>query len=111
MNGILGMTQLLQLTGLNPHKQEMIDTLQSSGTSLLRILNEILDISRIEAGRLDLNPVSIKLSSVIGEALELVRPPHDSEEDPAHRSHRSRNPHSSLWRSLAHQTDCLELPG
>ncbi len=74
MNGILGMTQLLQSTGLNPEQQEMIDTLQSSGSSLLRILNEILDISRIEAGRLDLNPVSINLSSVIGEALELVRP-------------------------------------
>jgi signal transduction histidine kinase/ligand-binding sensor domain-containing protein/ActR/RegA family two-component response regulator len=74
MNGILGMTQLLQSTGLNPQQQEMIDTLQSSGSSLLRILNEILDISRIEAGRLDLNPVPIKLSSVIAETMELVRP-------------------------------------
>ncbi len=55
MNAVLGMTQLvLQDTQLNPEHRDALETVQSSGSALLNILNDILDLSKIEAGRLEL---------------------------------------------------------
>ena len=55
MNGVIGMVHMLKNTPLNADQQEKLLTLESSARGLLSILNDILDISKIEAGRLDLN--------------------------------------------------------
>ncbi len=55
MNGVLGMLQLLELTPLNDEQLEYIDTLKISGESLLRLINGLLDLSKIEAGKLELD--------------------------------------------------------
>jgi signal transduction histidine kinase len=54
MNGVVGMLQLLASAGLPPQQREYVDIAKSSALSLLRILSDILDLSRIEAGKLEL---------------------------------------------------------
>jgi signal transduction histidine kinase/ActR/RegA family two-component response regulator len=53
MNGMLGMAELMETTPLRPAQREMLATVRESGESLLAILNDILDISKLEAGRLE----------------------------------------------------------
>ncbi len=61
LNGILGMSQALQSRNLSAEEADMVATILESSKSLMTILNDILDLSKIEAGRLDLNPVSTDL--------------------------------------------------
>jgi len=62
MNAILGFTNLLQKETLNERSQEFVNSIQSSGESLLAIINDILDFSKIEAGmmRIESNPFSLR---------------------------------------------------
>lgn len=71
MNGILGMVQLLKDSHLNPKQNEMIDTVKSCGDSLLTILNDILDLSKVESGKLELEEVNFNLNKCVKEALML----------------------------------------
>ncbi|WP_373008060.1 response regulator [Hyphomonas sp.] len=57
LNGIIGMSEALQHRELHHADREMVDTIVESSHSLLVLLNDILDLSRIEAGRLDISPV------------------------------------------------------
>ena len=56
MNAILGFTELLEPEGLTPRQSEYVRAIRDSGASLLQLINDILDLSKLEAGRLELHP-------------------------------------------------------
>jgi PAS domain S-box-containing protein len=72
MNGVLGMAQLLSETKLSREQVEMIEVIQSSGDSLLTILNDILDLSKIESGKFELEKVNFNLKKCVEEAMYLL---------------------------------------
>jgi two-component system, sensor histidine kinase and response regulator len=72
LNGILGMTTLALQTKLSPEQQEYLDTIKSSAESLLAIVNDILDFSRIEARRLDLEHTEFDLREAVGDAAKVL---------------------------------------
>jgi len=76
MNGILGMAQLLLMSGVSENEQrEYARTILNSGQTLLTLLNDILDLSKVEAGKLELNPTVFDPKSVIEEVASLFAAP------------------------------------
>jgi PAS domain S-box-containing protein len=73
MNAVIGMTELLLLTQLSDEQREYIEIVRDSGQSLLRVLNDILDYSKIEAGKLELETVEFDLPGQIESVVELLR--------------------------------------
>jgi len=65
MNAIIGMAELLTYEQLNPRQIEYVNDITTSAKSLLDIINDILDLSKIEAGRLELNPVHYDFPAMI----------------------------------------------
>jgi signal transduction histidine kinase/CheY-like chemotaxis protein len=74
MNGIVGMAELLTDTALSDEQRLFADTIRSSGEALLVIINDILDYSKIEAGRLSLHPEPFDLERVMHEVAMLLQP-------------------------------------
>jgi two-component system, sensor histidine kinase and response regulator len=72
LNGVIGMAQLLKRTRLDPEQEEYTSIVSSSADSLLLLLNDILDYSKIEAGRIELEHVSYRLPIVLGDAAGLM---------------------------------------
>ncbi len=72
MNGVLGFTQLLQLSELTPQQQEFIAAIRSSAESLLRVINDVLDFSKIESGHMEIEAAPFRLEACVEEALETV---------------------------------------
>ncbi|MDV7340736.1 PAS domain S-box protein [Terasakiella sp. A23] len=75
LNAILGFAQLLGISrkhALSDRQQTQVDQIVQAGHHLLELINEILDLSRIEAGRLNLNLENISLQSVVDDCLPLV---------------------------------------
>jgi len=72
MNGVIGMTGLLLDTPLAPEQREYAETVRTSGEALLTIVNDILDVSKIEAGKLEIESVGFDLEVVLGEVNELL---------------------------------------
>ena len=74
MNSILGFAQLLEMGDLNPGQKKGVNHIMKSGKHLLDLINEVLDISRIESGRLSLSLEPVQLSSLIPEMTDVIRP-------------------------------------
>lgn len=74
LNAILGFAQLLEMGQLNTTQKKGVDRILKSGKHLLDLINEVLDISRIEAGRMSLSLEPVQLSGVIAEMIEIVKP-------------------------------------
>jgi two-component system, sensor histidine kinase and response regulator len=72
MTGVLGMTGLLLDTPLSEEQREYVRIIQSSGEALLTIISDILDFSRIEAGRLTIDPIPFDLQNMVDEVVALV---------------------------------------
>ena len=72
MNGVLGMVDVMQQTPLTPEQRRMLHTIQSSSVSLLNILNDILDYSKIEAGKLQVESMPTQLREVAEGVMSLM---------------------------------------
>jgi PAS domain S-box-containing protein len=74
MNSILGFAQLLERKPLAPDEQRGVEHILKGGRHLLNLINEVLDIARIEANRQQLSLEPVRAGSVVREALNLIRP-------------------------------------
>lgn len=71
LNGVLGMLQLLKGTSLDRSQRFYVDTIASSGSSLMAVINDILDYARIESGKLSLENIEFDLEVLISDTLSL----------------------------------------
>ncbi len=74
LNAILGFAQLLELDELPENQASSVDQIQVAGRHLLSLINEVLDISRIEAGRVSLSTEPVEVSEVLDEVTTLLGP-------------------------------------
>jgi PAS domain S-box-containing protein len=74
LNAVLGFGQLLEVDQLTDDQHDSVDHILKAGRHLLDLINEVLDISRIEAGELALSPEPVLVSELIQEAVDLMRP-------------------------------------
>jgi two-component system sensor histidine kinase/response regulator len=74
LNAILGFSQLLEMDHLTPEQLEGVQQIRKGGRHLLDLINEVLDISRIEAGRMSLSLEPVPVARTLAEAVDLIRP-------------------------------------
>ena len=74
MSGVLGMTELLRFTKLTEEQQEYLDDIKTSADNLLSIINDILDLSKIEAGKIELEAADFSLQQSIRDIAALQMP-------------------------------------
>jgi two-component system, sensor histidine kinase and response regulator len=74
MNGVLGLTELLLETPLTDEQRPLVQTVRSSGETLLMIINDILDFSKIEAGRLEVESLDYDLYQAVEDVVQLLAP-------------------------------------
>lgn len=73
MNGVLGMTELLLGTPLSVKQRDYVQTIHSAGNELLTLINEILDITKLESGQIELDDVQFDLNAMIEDCLSIFR--------------------------------------
>ncbi|NTU75808.1 MAG: PAS domain S-box protein, partial [Anaerolineaceae bacterium] len=72
MNAVIGMTSLLLDTPLNEEQKDFVETVRTSGDTLLSLINDILDFSKIESGRMELELHPFEIQACLEEAMDLV---------------------------------------
>jgi CheY-like chemotaxis protein/signal transduction histidine kinase len=73
MNGVLGMTELLLGTPLSAKQRDYAQTIHSSGNELLTLINEILDITKLESGQIELDDVQFDLNALVEDCMDIFR--------------------------------------
>lgn len=81
LNGVLGVMDLLARTELTPEQRGHVEVATLSGEVLLRHVNDVLDITRVEAGRMDIERVPLTLEEIIEQVLEIGRPLADAKQN------------------------------
>ena len=111
MSGVIGMTGLLLDTPLTPEQREYAETARRSGEALLTIINDLLDLSKIEAGQLELEAIDFDLATAVEDVLDLLaeraraQGPGAGLRDPGRRARRGQ------WRSRSPPPDPPEPGG
>ncbi len=72
MNAVIGMTELLLQTPLQPEQREYATHVRASGEALLDLINDILDLSKIEAGKIELQPTEFGLREMVAEVMKIL---------------------------------------
>ncbi|HEY2561457.1 MAG TPA: ATP-binding protein [Caldimonas sp.] len=72
MNGVLGTTELLLDTPLMPSQRRLVETAHLSATALLTLIDDVLDLSRVQAGKLTLHPTTFDLRALVRDAADLM---------------------------------------
>ncbi len=75
LNGILGMTELLERTALNDEQRSYAKTVSTAGHTLLEVINDVLDISKIEANRMRLENIDFDLAQLLSDVVDIYRLP------------------------------------
>lgn len=78
LNAVIGFGQLLELDDLDPRQREGVEQILMAGHHLLELINEVLDITRIEAGAMPMSLEPVGVGSVLAESLALIRPLSDA---------------------------------
>lgn len=73
MNGVLGMTELLLGTPLSVKQRDYVQTIHSAGNELLTLINEILDITKLESGQIELDDVQFDIGALVEDCLNIFR--------------------------------------
>ncbi|MFN2640604.1 MAG: PAS domain S-box protein [Actinomycetota bacterium] len=74
LNAILGFGQLLEMDLLRPHENESVEQILKAGRHLLKLINEVLDIARIEEGKMPVSIEPVRVSEVLADVFDLVKP-------------------------------------
>jgi two-component system sensor histidine kinase RpfC len=74
LNGVIGMSDLLNRTQLNPEQKDFASTIQASAQTLLALINDILDISKIEAGKTEIETVDFDLHALVNSTARMLAP-------------------------------------
>jgi PAS domain S-box-containing protein len=74
LNGVIGMTELLSNTPLDERQRRFVEASHSSAVSLLRLINDILDLSKIEAGKMELDKTEFSLSQIVEDTVQITAP-------------------------------------
>src|ERR1700730_3991689 len=72
--GVLGMADILSDSNLDIHQRELVDVIRTSGETLLQIINDILDLSKIESGKLELESIPFVVRDVVDQVMDLLAP-------------------------------------
>ncbi len=75
MNGVLGVSELLSHTALDPEQRHLVQTIRISGESMLAVINDILDFSRVESGKMILDPQPFELRKCVANVIDLFLVP------------------------------------
>jgi PAS domain S-box-containing protein len=73
LNGVIGFTELLSSTGLKPEQKRYVENANNSAHSLLGIINDILDLSKIEAGKLDLEEIKTDIIELTEQTVDIIK--------------------------------------